>query len=187
MDDVDERSDEVVAVAVQNGDIDAFGALMHRYEAKLKRYGRKFLARSEDIDDLVQDVFIKTYENIQSFDSSHRFSPWIYRIAHNAFVNELRRKSRFGLGSFDPDVILPLIPAKESTDDKALASELRLEMDSLVEELPVKYREVVVLFYFEDLTYQEISDVLQIPVTTVGVRMLRAREKLKAAYSARND
>ena len=65
---------------------------MDRYQAKLLRYGRRFLAQDDHIVDVVQDVFIKTYENIQSFDATRKFSPWIYRIAHNAFVNEIRQK-----------------------------------------------------------------------------------------------
>ncbi|MCA9366994.1 RNA polymerase sigma factor [Candidatus Kaiserbacteria bacterium] len=175
-------TDEAIVAAVQTGTVDAFGEIVTRYETKMQRYARRFLSRQEDIDDLVQDVFIKVYENIQSFDTTLRFSPWIYRIAHNVFVNELKRKSRYTLPSFDPDVILPFIPAKETADAEALATELSDEMESLVTALSAKYREVLVLHYFEHLSYQEMSDVLQIPTTTVGVRMTRAREKLQAAY-----
>jgi len=176
--------DETVVSSVQAGDVDAFGELMSRYEAKMQRYGRKFLARQEDIDDLVQDVFIKVYENIQSFDASLRFSPWIYRIAHNVFVNELKRKKRRGFTSFDPDVILPFLPAKETADEATLNDELGSELESVIASLPDKYREVIVLHYFEHLSYQEISEVLKISVSTVGVRMTRARHKLKSAFTA---
>jgi len=179
-----ELSDETIAVNVQTGDIDAFGELIARYEAKLKRYARKFLARPEDINDLVQDVFIKSYTNIQSFNPSQRFSPWIYRIAHNTFVNELKRKSRSGFSLFDSDTILPLLPAKETADSAALEAETIRTMDALVDQLTLKYKEVILLHYFEELSYQEISDVLQIPVTTVGVRMTRARVKLRELYQA---
>ena len=162
-----ELSDEEVAIAVQKGNVDSFGELIDRYEAKLKRYARKFLNTEEEIEDLVQDVFIKSYTNIQSFDNEKKFSPWIYRIAHNTFVNELKRKDRGGFVLFDADTILPLLPAKETADSEAIEAEIEAEIDSLVEKLPAKYREVIVLHYFESLSYQEISDVLQIPVTTV--------------------
>lgn len=176
-------SDETIAEAVQNGKVEAFGELVLRYEVKLKRYARKFLSREEDIEDLVQDVFIKAYEHIQSFDTKLRFSPWIYRIAHNAFVNELRRKSRYGLGLFDADAILPFLPAAETADQKALDTEVRTELEEHLTALAPKYREVVVLHYFEDLSYQEISEVLQVSVNTVGVRMTRARAQLKKRIS----
>ncbi len=179
---MEETTDEVIATKVQQGDIDAFGELVVRYEDKLIRYARKFLSQPEDIEDLVQEVFIKAYTNIQSFDTSLRFSPWIYRIAHNVFVNELKRKSRFGLGIFDADIILPFLPAKEATDDEALAEESKLEMEKMLETLSAKYREVLILHYFQELSYKEISDILQIPITTVGVRISRARAELKLKH-----
>lgn len=182
-----ELTDESIARAVQGGDIDAFGEIITRYEPKLKRYARKFLSFQEDIDDLVQDVFIKSYTNIQSFDTSMRFSPWIYRIAHNVFVNELKRKTRHGFGFFDADAILPLFPAKETADGDTIAEEIKEEMSVLVDSLAVKYKEVLLLHYYEGLSYQEISDVLQIPVTTVGVRMTRARAKLQTLYQKKQS
>jgi RNA polymerase sigma-70 factor, ECF subfamily len=182
-----EHSDEDIARIVQSGDIEAFGELVTRYEAKLKRYARKFLSREEDVEDLVQEVCIKAYTNIQSFDPSLRFSPWIYRIAHNTFVNELKKKSRYSTGIFDADVVLPLLPARETADALALDTEIRHEIDEVLETLPPKYREVIVLYYFEDISYQEMSDILQIPVTTVGVRMTRARAKLHGAFKSKSN
>ncbi len=182
-----EQTDEQIARLIQAGDAELFGELIERYEAKLKRYARKFLSTAEDIEDLVQDVFVKAYTNIQSFDDSLKFSPWIYRIAHNVFVNELKRKSRRSMGVFDVDTILPNIPAQESTDADALEAELKEEMGSLVGKLSVKYREVIVLYYFEELSYQEISAVLKIPITTVGVRMNRGRQKLRSLYEKQNE
>ena len=179
---MNDLTDEQIAIKVQAGDGDAFGVLIERYEAKLKRYARKFLNRLEDIEDLVQDVFIKAYTNIQSFDTDQRFSPWIYRIAHNTFVNELKRQQRGGFAIFEADTFLPQLPAKETADSDALDADLKAELDSLLLELLPKYREVVVLYYFEELSYQEISEVLHIPVTTVGVRMNRARTKLRSCY-----
>jgi len=87
-----ELTDEEVAKRVQAGQSEAFGLIVERYEAKLFRYGKKFLSNHENIEDVVQEVFIKVYQNIQSFDSSQKFSPWIYRIAHNTYVNVLKKK-----------------------------------------------------------------------------------------------
>ena len=173
-----EETDEIIAVAIQQGDTDAFGILISRYEEKLKRYARRFLAREEDVSDLVQDVFIKAYEHIQSFDTTQRFSPWIYRIAHNSFVNELRRKDRWGM-VFDADTILPALPGTERTDALTLDAEQQRVVEQALTSLPAKYREVVVLHYFENLSYQEISDILHVPVNTVGVRLSRARQSLE--------
>jgi len=86
------EKDEAIALRVQNGDTDAFGTLITRYEVKMLRYGKKFLGQYEDIEDAVQDAFIKAYTNIQSFNTSMSFSPWIYRIAHNTFINVIKKK-----------------------------------------------------------------------------------------------
>jgi len=83
---------------------------------------------------------------------------------------------------FDIDTILPFAAAEETTDGDFLEEELRSEIEKHIKDLPPKYREVIVLHYFESLSYKEISDVLQIPVSTVGVRMSRARKKLKENY-----
>lgn len=176
------HTDEVITQRIQSGDLAAFAVLVERYEAKMLRYGRKFLSAKEDIEDLVQEIFIKVYTNIQSFDTEQRFSPWIYRIAHNVFVNELKKKSRRGLGVFDADTILPFIAGRETADQEAIELEQSEEMAAALTHLAPKYREAIVLHYFEGLSYQEISDVLRIPVTTVGVRMTRARAKLKQQY-----
>lgn len=181
-----ERTDEEIALAVQQGDAESFGDIIDRYETKLKRYARKFLNTNHEIDDLVQDVFIKSYTNIQSFNIKLRFSPWIYRIAHNTFVNELKKKERRGFNFFDADLIFPHLAANETADGEILDEEVSLEIDNLIENLPSKYREVIVLHYFESLSYQEISDVLHIPTTTVGVRMTRARTKLKEFYKSKH-
>lgn len=180
-----QKTDEMIVEAVTSGDLEAFGELINRYEAKIIRYGRRFLGSLDDIEDVVQETFIKAYTNIQSFDTSKRFSPWLYRIAHNTFVNELRRQKRKPLLSFDFDTMLPFLVAKETADEDSLTSEIKNDLDSLLEKLPDLYREVVILSYYDELSYQEISDVLKIPVTSVGVRLGRARKKLKDLYQTK--
>ncbi|MFN3188419.1 MAG: RNA polymerase sigma factor [Candidatus Paceibacteria bacterium] len=172
-------SDEEIATVVQAGDSELFGELISRYEDKLKRYARRFLAREEEVEDLVQDVFIKAYTNIQSFNTQLRFSPWIYRVAHNTFVNELKRKERYGTTIFDADAMFAFLPAREKADTNTLADDDKNMISESLSTLSPKLREVLVLHYFEDLSYKEIADVLQIPVTTVGVRITRARNKLQ--------
>lgn len=174
-----DNSDEALAALVQGNNQEAFGVLMDRYQAKLLRYGRRFLAQDDHIVDVVQDVFIKAYENIQSFDATRKFSPWIYRIAHNAFVNEIRRKKREPLLYLDLDAIL----AHPSYEFDPAADEERAQMQTLMNKgldaLAPAYKEVIILYYIEELSYQEISDILQVPVGTVGVRLRRARQALK--------
>ncbi len=179
-------SDEEIAAFVQRGDSERFGMLMARYEPKLMRYGSRFLAQGDDIREVVQDVFIKTYQDIRSFDTSQKFSPWIYRIAHNAFANELRRKSRGHIRFPDFDLLLSHSPAPDSSDSESEHASLVRMVETGLESISSKYREVLVLYFMEELSYKEIADVLRVPVNTVGVRLARAKAALRTSYKERN-
>jgi len=178
--DMGEKTDEEIALRVQAGEAEAFGDLISRYEAKLMRYGRKFLSDKEDAIDIVQDIFIKAYENIQSFDATRRFSPWIYRIAHNEFVNALKKRANHRIVfAIDMDTIFPHLASTETADSAAMERDTRETLERHLEGVSVKYREPLILYYLESLDYKEISDILQIPVSTVGVRLARARAMLQ--------
>ncbi|MFZ1074872.1 MAG: RNA polymerase sigma factor [Minisyncoccia bacterium] len=184
-DELQEKTDEELAALVQGNNEAAFGVLMSRYQPKMLRYGRKFLSENAPIEDVVQEVFIKTYQNIRSFDASRPFSPWIYRIAHNMFANTLRTDSRRPFVT----VNLDLFSAHTAYEIDPAGDEEREEMRALVESglasLAPMYREILVLYYLEQLGYREIADVLRVPVGTVGIRLRRAREALKK-YVERN-
>ena len=176
------KSDEQIAYLVQSGEIEYFGILVERYEAKIKRYGQKFLSSFDDISDAVQDIFIKAYKNIQSFDIKRKFSTWLYRIAHNEFVNMLKKNKRSPLLSFDFDVFLPFLVSKEDINGEIEKKEMKNLVDKCLDKLEEKYREPIALYYFEGMSYKEISNVMKIPVSTVGVRVRRAKEKMKTIY-----
>ncbi len=173
------ENDEKLALYLQQGLEEPLGILMDRYGPKLMRYGKKFLSNPDNIEDIVQEVFIKVYQNIQGFDTNQKFSPWIYRIAHNSFVNRLRAADKEPILSFDFDALVshsvyedPMVKEKEN-------EEMRVIISKGLKKLSPPYREVVTLHYFEDMSYQEIADILHVPIGTVGIRLRRAREILK--------
>lgn len=179
-------TDEHIAHLVQSGDKEAFGVLIERYEKKMTRYANKFLYNYQDREDAIQDVFIKAYQNIQSFRTTERFSPWLYRVAHNTFLNVVRKQRREKVSFFDTDQLFAAnIPdeneqaLREQTNDREI-------LDQCLSELDVKYREILVLFYFEEKSYEEIASIVQIPKATVGVRLRRGREQMKHAYEQFN-
>lgn len=178
-----EPSDEQIAALVQKGDLESFGGLVERYEAKMTRYARKFLFNHHDGEDLAQEVFIKAFINIQSFDSKRKFSSWLYRIAHNEFINAIRKKKNEPLPFFDADTLLPHPSAREDPAKEAENNNLKEILDKSLAKIDAKYREPLVLFYFEELSYQEIAEILHIPVSTVGVRLARGKKFLKKAYN----
>lgn len=182
---VPQPTDEAIAEEVQRGNRERYGLLVERYEQKMSRYVRRFLYDADDAADVVQDVFVKAYINIKSFDIKQRFSPWMYRIAHNECINSIKKKKREPLPFFDADALFPHPVARERADDEMQVKQIRLALDRCLKELDAKYREPLILYYFEELEYREISDILRIPVSTVGVRLNRGRVILKERYEAR--
>jgi len=183
MDENKKMTDEEVVLLVQNGEKEEFGTLMDRYEKKILRYAGKFLAGTNDVEDIVQDVFIKVYENIMSFNINMKFSPWVYRIAHNVFINEMKKKKTLSFHIFDIDTILPYYSYHNIFSKSILDNEVKDIMHKKLNNIPLKYKEILILNYVEGLSYKEISDILKIPIGTVGVRLKRAKELLKKQIS----
>ncbi len=174
-----EKTDEELAALVRGNNNDAFGVLMNRYQPKLLRYGKKFLANEENIKDVVQEVFIKTYQSMQSFDATRSFSTWIYRIAHNAFANAIRKKNRDPVIFLDFDALTAHPGYEIDPAGEEERKEMQILIDKGLEVLTPNYREILTLYYIEELSYQAIADILRVPMGTVGVRLSRAREALK--------
>ncbi|MCX6764762.1 MAG: RNA polymerase sigma factor [Candidatus Nealsonbacteria bacterium] len=177
---ISQLKDEEIAQLIQSGKVRFFGILVSRYENKIRRYARKFLSDKEDINDIVQEVFIKAYTNIQEFDSQRKFSPWFYRIAHNELVNALKKRKKQPLFLFDFDVFFPY----DFSNNNILNQQIdRQNMEKIIDmgldQLEPKYREPIILYYLEELTYKEIADVMQIPISTVGIRIKRAKKIIK--------
>lgn len=176
---MEQESDEQVVTRVIEGEFQKFGILVERYTPKLTRYVQKFLRAAPDAQDVVQNIFIKAYVNIRSFDVSRKFSPWIYRIAHNECINVVQKQGKEKVSSFevfDFDVIAPYLHSTYTADKEAHEQETKQEVETMLEKLSPKYREVLILYFLQDLDYKEISEVLKIPIATVGVRIKRAKE-----------
>ncbi len=163
---------------------DVFTILVQRYEEKLRRYVRRIIAVSEeDIEDILQEVFISVYKNLQGFDISLSFSSWIYRIAHN-HVRSLHRKRlarpiSIELSDNHSQTIADSINIANDFDKQWLSNHIAQALS----QLPDKYREVLVLQYLEEKDYTEIADIIKKPSGTVGTRINRAKKKLKTILS----
>ncbi|MDD4761410.1 MAG: RNA polymerase sigma factor [Candidatus Pacebacteria bacterium] len=177
-----EKSDEQLVSLIKEGEVEYFREIVERYEKKIFFYVRRFLNNQDDARDLTQDVFVKVYKNIQSFDSEKRFSPWIYRIAHNEAVNIIKKKIREPLNFFDPEVLFPHPVANEDPQSDAEKNEIKKALEECLEDMDEKYKEVLILRYFEDMDYKDIAEILKIPVVTVGVRLNRGKDKLREIY-----
>lgn len=156
-----------------------FSCLYNRYEADLTRYIRRISgADHEEAQDILQESFIKIWRNLNDFDPDLKVSSWFYRIVHNETVSYIRKKRSFGKDkTVDAALFRDLLPEEQET-----TADTEAEMQStiaLIDRLPLKYREVLVLKFLEQKSYIEISDILRIPEGTVAIRINRAKKLLR--------
>lgn len=176
----DITDEEIVPLTLQNQDY--FLYIVRRYEDKLKRYITRISGLpSEDVEDLLQDVFIKVYQNLNDFDTSLKFSSWIYRIAHNETISNYRKtKSRPQSVSYDDEPAL----ANQLASKIDFVKEIEKEYDAkiirkVLAKMDKKYREILILRFLEEKDYNEISDILQKPIGTVGAMINRGKKQFK--------
>ncbi len=171
----------LVARALKNSD--AYALIVEKYEAPLLRYILRIsnITREEG-EDLLQNVFLKSYQNLNDFDRSLKFSSWIYRIAHNEVISAWRKKSaraeEVNLENAEAAQILAStleIPA--AIDQKILVESVR----SILTKIPQKYREVLILRFLEEKDYSEISDILRRPMGSVATLVHRAKKSFELA------
>jgi len=162
-----------------------FGCLIERYEAKLTRYLRRIMpGLGDDVDDVLQEIFVKAYVHANGFDTNLSFSSWIYRIAHNEAVSWLRRKKArpepVELGDDDFQTFQESMQESSDSIERELAQD---EVRRVLGVLPEKYRTVLVLRYLEGKSYGEVSDILAVPGGTVATLVHRAKKAFSSEYA----
>lgn len=181
MDNYTTQTDEEL-VRLSLGDKQVFGELVSRYERKLSAYiFRLGKLGQEDIEDLLQEIFLKTYMNLNGFDQDLKFSSWLYRIAHNetmAFFRRRRIRPHGHLAPDSEDILTKMASELNLTKEVEERHDASLLGKSL-EKLPLEYREIMYLRYMEEKSYDEISDILTLPPGTVATRINRAKKRIQ--------
>jgi RNA polymerase sigma-70 factor, ECF subfamily len=174
----DKTDEEIVVLVLENQD--NFLYLVRRYEPRLFRYvSRISNVSSDEAEDILQDVFIKVYKNLNGFDPDLKFSSWIYRITHNEVISNYRKyKNKVKVVSFDKDTefIKSLADEFDIEQDLNLA-ELKDKVLDILNKMSIKYRDVLVLRFLEGKSYREISDILKKPDGTVATLINRAKKE----------
>lgn len=174
-------SDEKLIVRVRTKNKEDFAEIVQRYETKLLRYATYLLKDEEKAADVVQESFIKAYINLNGFNERKKFSSWIYRIVHNESMNVIKKyKREFPLNE-DFDI-------KDDTDlEKEYDKKEIIEMaKNCLSQMPIKYSEPIELFFLEEKSYEEISDILRLPMGTVATRINRAKALMKKICQTKN-
>jgi RNA polymerase sigma-70 factor (ECF subfamily) len=169
-----ERSDAVLVDQCLKGDNRAFEALVLKYQKPIYNLALRMVRVSEDAEDIVQTVFVKAYEKLDSYNPAHRFFSWLYRIAVNESINFCKRNKK--ADEYESGVKAAFGPTPE---EEYRAGQLGKYVGDAIGRLKVDYRLVIVLKHYHDFSYKEMSDVLQIPEKTVKSRLFSARQQLK--------
>jgi len=179
---------ELIAISIRGGE-DCFEELVRRYQRPIIGYVYRILNNYDASLDVTQEVFIKVYNSLARYSSDYKFSTWLYRIAHNAAIDYIRRNSvnqqsietENADGSFQMQIESPR-PSPELERER---SEWRKEIETVVKCLPVVYRELILLRHAQDLSYDEIAEVTNLPLGTVKNRLFRAREMMREMFVER--
>ncbi|MBN1550224.1 sigma-70 family RNA polymerase sigma factor [bacterium] len=182
-------TDDHLMCRFQEGDESAFKRLLERYQDRIMNYVFRIVGDYDTAVDITQEAFIRVYMNAGRYLPGSRFAPWLYRIASNLAINEIRRRKRWRFFSFDEPI---------NSDEKSMTFELPDEsilspeaniiqkedvesVEQALEKIPVKYRTPLILREIEGYDYEEISKILNIPRGTVKSRLNRGRSLLKTA------
>ncbi len=176
---------DLVASAV-SGLEGSFEELVRRYQRPISAYVYRMVGNYESALDLTQEIFIKVYNSLNRYRSEFKFSTWIYKIAHNAAVDHLRRtatrEQSLVVGSEDNQFDLPIESGHPSPEQESEQRERRGEIETVVRALPGNYRELIILRHSQDLSYEEIVEVTGLPLGTVKNRLFRAREMMRQQF-----
>jgi len=159
------------------GDRQAFETLLIQYEKPVFNAAYRMLNNKEDASDVTQTVFLKVYENFDSFDPSRRFFSWVYRITLNESINWLGKENRLEPLQHEP------ADDGRSPEQEVDSAKLSADVQAALMTIKTDYRTVIILKHFLGCSYMEISDVLEIPEKTVRSRLFSARQMLKDALA----
>ena len=170
---MDTRTDNELVEAIQEGEIFAFEALVERYQQKLFYFVFRYVKDDQAAQDVVQESFINFYKTVGRVDTKRKISSYLYSIVRNQAISYLR--------SIHSQVSLDAIEEHESdfdTEEEFIQQENKEELQKKIHELDPKYAQVLTLYYFDELSYEEMSKVLHVPVNTIRTHIRRAKDAL---------
>lgn len=170
----DSLTDEELVDLSRTKDQEQYACLVDRYQHKLLRYAFGLLRDEHKAEDVVQEAFIKAFINLNAFDTKKKFSSWMYRIVHNEAMNSIKkyRKEIPLLEHFD-------FASSQDIEEEFAEKELLTALNDCIDGLPILYSAALTLYYIEEKSYEEIGDILHLPMGTVATRISRAKRLMK--------
>lgn len=187
-------ADDILISRSKNGDLEAFELLVKRYENKVYTVAYRFLGNHADASDLAQEAFLRLYQSLSGFRGESGFMTWMYRITANVCRDELRRRQKYQVISLDAEDVnnqnntMSQLPGRDPTPEEALENK---EFNELIQQcllsLSEEHRLVLIMREIQDMSYEEIADVLKCSLGTVKSRLNRARMAFREKYNARRE
>ncbi|MCE3008027.1 MAG: sigma-70 family RNA polymerase sigma factor [Bacteroidetes bacterium] len=184
------EEDGLLIDRAKQGDEKAYEVLLKKYQKSVYYLIYKMIRNPEDAEDLTQETFAKAFGSLVSFDPKFAFSTWLFKIGSNSAIDFIRRKKMQTLsinqGGANDETGNPVLQLKDGNlvpDEKLLKQQRKEYLQVAIGQLPTRYRQLVILRYFEELSYEEVALELQIPLGTVKAQLHRARELLYGALN----
>jgi RNA polymerase sigma-70 factor (ECF subfamily) len=172
-------SDEQILARVRAGETRQFENLVRRYQDAVYGMALRFMGSPVEAQDIAQEVFLRVHRGLEGFKGDARFSTWLYRITFNLCSDSLRRKRRPGRASVSLEDAGEIQDRRAGLEQGLLDDEQKRAVRAALEGLDEKYRSVLILLYYQELSYEQIAAVLQCPLKTVETRLYRARRQLR--------
>ncbi len=185
---VTEQDDLLLVAASKNGDQDAFAQLVQRYQRRVFNLVYRMLQQYEEATEITQETFLAAWQGLPAFRGDARFPTWLYRIAYNCSLKqlELRKRDRALQVALETEQVLE----DANNENRANAEIDARDRQALIQEhlshLPAKYRIVLILRHLQDMTYEEMAEILAIPIGTIKTHLFRARNLLKERLQSLN-
>ena len=185
---VAEQDDLLLVAASKNGDQDAFAQLVQRYQRRVFNLVYRMLQQYDEATEITQETFLAAWQGLPAFRGDARFPTWLYRIAYNCSLKqlELRKRDRALQVALETEQVLE----DANNENRANAEIDARDRQALIQEhlshLPAKYRIVLILRHLQDMTYEEMAEILTIPIGTIKTHLFRARNLLKERLKSLN-
>ncbi len=184
-----DQDDTQLVIASQQGDQEAFASLVQRHQRLVFNMALRMLQDYEEASEITQEAFLAAWMGLPSFRGEARFATWLYRIAYNCALKQLerRKRERLLLVAIEAEQILEDVNKQKQAEDILELRARQAIIREQLEKLPTKYRIVLTLRHIQEMTYEEMADILTLPIGTIKTHLFRARhllkERLYNAYS----
>ena len=181
------EQEEVWILEARAGSKQAFSRLVEAYERPVYNLTYRMLGSQEEAEDAAQETFLRAYARLQQYNTDHKFSTWLFSIANHHCIDRLRKRRKTFVSIDDNPVLQNLQNEAPEPEETMLGAEQAQELQSLLNQLEPEYRTPLILRYWEEYSYEEIAESMELTVSAVKSRLFRARKQMADLYAAQRQ